>query len=87
MTANYLVCNIEVTNKREINEINLNLFFLPSESNFETTVSKLCTFPSSERPGGGNLQHHRRHPSEHDGHRLSPTNFPIPPHFPRADFV
>ena len=41
MTANYLVCNIEVTSKREKNKINQNLFFLPSKSKFETTVSKL----------------------------------------------
>ena len=32
MTANYLVCNIEVTIKQEKNKINRGLFFLLSES-------------------------------------------------------
>ena len=35
MTANYLVCNIEVTIKREINEIKTFLFLYPSESIFD----------------------------------------------------
>ncbi len=36
MTANYLVCNIEGTNKREINEIKTAFLFLYlSESNLE----------------------------------------------------
>ena len=32
MTANYLVCNIEVTNKREINEIKTPFYFFTEVS-------------------------------------------------------
>ena len=36
MTANYLVCNIEVTIKREQYKIKFVLFLLSSESNIES---------------------------------------------------
>ena len=46
MTANYLVCNIEGTNKRAEYKIKKLLFLFPSESIFEAPASKLLCLHS-----------------------------------------